>query len=201
MRSDLRYVMVTEMETEITYRGIAINNKDVADIDQIIVADPEKSRYFISREVCRLWDWRQPNGILKDMVCRSLLLLLESNGLIKLPPRKCNPHNPLGSRKKPAKIEVDKTPIESRISDMSMKLVQIRRTPFEKMFNSLVDQYHYLRYKRYRGTCYKADNWIHVGDTTGRGKGGKSNKAVLSIKAVYVFALTKTFRGYLCHVA
>ncbi len=295
--------MVPKMETKITYRGRTFNNKDVADINQIIAAHPEKSRCFISREVCRLLNWRQPNGILKDMVCRGLLLLLESNGLIKLPPRKCNPHNPLASRKKPAKIEVDNTPIESRISDMSINLVQIRRTPFEKMFNSLVDQHHYLGYtqpvgehlkymaffndrpiacltwasapwhigvrdrfigwseyvrrqnlhlianntrflilpwvrvpclasyllaanrghlskdwrklynhpihlietfvdtQRYRGTCYKADNWIHVGDTTGRGKGGKSNKAVLSIKAVYVFALTKTFRGHLCHVA
>lgn len=292
-----------DMEAEITYRGRTINNQNVAEINRIISANPEKSRCFISREICRLWDWRQPNGVLKDMVCRSLLLLLESKGLITLPARKCTPHNPLANRKKPAQVVIDQTPVESRISDMAINLVQIRRTRFEKMFNSLIDQYHYLGYtqpvgehlkymafshdrpvacltwasapwhigardrfigwskevrrknlhlianntrflilpwvrvaylashllsvnrrhlsedwqrlyhhpihlvetfvdtQRYRGTCYRADNWIHVGDTTGRGKGGKSHKAVLPIKAVYVFALTSNFHEHLCHVA
>lgn len=291
------------MDADITYRGRTINNQDIAAINKILSENPEKSRWFISREVCRIWEWRQPNGVLKDMVCRSLLLMLESKGLIKLPARKSNPRNYLANRKKPVKVFVDNTPVESRICDMAINLVQIRRTPFEKMFNSLVDQYHYLGYtqpvgehlkyiafshdrpiacltwasapwhigardrfigwskevrrknlhliatntrflilpwvrvpylasyllaanrnqlsrdwqslyqhpihlvetfidtQRYRGTCYKADNWIHVGDTTGRGKGGKSSQAVLSIKAVHVFALTVNFRKHLCHVA
>ena len=41
-------------------------------------------------------DWKQPNGFLKDMVCRSLLLLLESKGFIKLPARKFTPQDVKG---------------------------------------------------------------------------------------------------------
>ena len=78
---------------------------------RIIESHPDKSRRFISQEVCREWGWRQPNGVLKDMVCRSLLLLLESNGFIKLPPRKCTPPNPLANRKKPTRI-IDRSDVD-----------------------------------------------------------------------------------------
>ena len=67
----------------ITYRNKQINESDVNTIKQIIAENTGKSRYFISKEVCRVWNWRQPNGMLKDMVCRSLLLILERKGLIK----------------------------------------------------------------------------------------------------------------------
>ena len=55
--------------------------------------------------------------------------------------------------------------------------------------------------QRYLGTCYKADNWIHVGETTGQGKLSKSHQPVLSKKAVYVQPLTGNFRQKLCHAA
>jgi len=98
------------METIITYRRRSVTPEDVEIIRGIIEAHPGKSRRFISQEVCREWDWRQPNGVLKDMVCRSLLLLLESKGLIKLPARKFTPANPLAERKKPSRVTVDNTP-------------------------------------------------------------------------------------------
>jgi hypothetical protein len=53
--------------------------------------------------------------------------------------------------------------------------------------------------ERYRGTCYQADNWICVGETTGLGKLSKSRQPQLSKKAVYVYPLTKNFRRELCH--
>ena len=135
------------MEIIITYRRRSVTKQDIATIRRIIESHPDKSRRFVSQEVCREWNWRQPNGVLKDMVCRSLLLLLESKGFIKLPPRKCTPANPLANRKKPARVVIDQTPIQSLISDLfPVRLEQVRRTPFEKMFNSLVNQYHYLGY-------------------------------------------------------
>ncbi|MBW2033142.1 MAG: DUF4338 domain-containing protein, partial [Deltaproteobacteria bacterium] len=48
--------------------------------------------------------------------------------------------------------------------------------------------------ERYKGTCYKADNWIYCGKTTGRGKLSTSTKPTLSKKAVYVYPLKKNFR-------
>ena len=86
------------MNEFITFRGRSVTEEDVTIIRKIIAAHPDGSRRFISQEVCRAWDWRQPNGILKDMVCRTLLLLLESKDIIKQPPPKCTPPNPLANR-------------------------------------------------------------------------------------------------------
>ena len=135
------------MEANTTYRGRPISQSDLAVIRQIISTHPDRSRRFISQEVCRIWNWRQTNGTLKDMVCRSLLLLLESKGLIKLPPRKSNPPNPLANRKKPLRITVDETAVECSLNELCpINLKQVRRTAQEKLFNSLISEYHYLGY-------------------------------------------------------
>jgi len=297
LRSASWCYIVSGMKIIATYRGRNVNESDIALIKEIIAAHPEGSRRFISQEVCRAWQWRQTNGTLKDMVCRSLLLLLQSEGLIKLPPPKCKPVNPLANRKKPIKVAVDQTPIEYAINELfPIHLKQVRRTRSEKLFNSLISEHHYLGYtqpvgehlkymaftgnrplaclawssapwyigardkfigwspetrqknlhliinntrflvlpwvrvshlashllslsrhrvcldwesvynhpvflletfvdtERFQGTCYKADNWIYVGKTTGRGKLSKSQNPTLSKKAVYVYPLRKNFR-------
>jgi Domain of unknown function (DUF4338) len=47
---------------------------------------------------------------------------------------------------------------------------------------------------RYRGTCYRAANWTHLGMTTGRGKDDLTGKANRSLKQVFGYALVKDFR-------
>ncbi|MEA1923248.1 MAG: DUF4338 domain-containing protein, partial [Pseudomonadota bacterium] len=49
---------------------------------------------------------------------------------------------------------------------------------------------------RFAGTCYKAANWVYLGDTTGRGKNDQTKKANRSIKAVWGYPL-KNFREQL----
>ncbi len=51
--------------------------------------------------------------------------------------------------------------------------------------------------QRIAGTCYKAANWIYLGDTTGLGKNDQTNKANRSIKAVWGYPLSKHFRTLL----
>jgi hypothetical protein len=51
--------------------------------------------------------------------------------------------------------------------------------------------------KRFSGTCYKAANWIYLGDTTGRGKNDQTHIPNRSIKAVWGYPLCKEFRNYL----
>ena len=48
---------------------------------------------------------------------------------------------------------------------------------------------------RFRGTCYKAANWIYLGETQGR---GKLDREKLPIKAIWVYPLVKHFRRQLC---
>jgi len=51
---------------------------------------------------------------------------------------------------------------------------------------------------RFRGTCYKAANWIYVGETKGRGKLDVENKARLPKKSIWVHPLVRNFRSHLC---
>jgi len=51
--------------------------------------------------------------------------------------------------------------------------------------------------ERFAGTCYKAANWIYLGDTTGRGKNDHTHKPNRSIKAVWGYPLGKHFRKLL----
>jgi hypothetical protein len=46
----------------------------------------------------------------------------------------------------------------------------------------------------FKGTCYKAANWIYLGDTTGRGKDDQTHRPNRSVKAVWGYPLNKHFR-------
>jgi hypothetical protein len=52
--------------------------------------------------------------------------------------------------------------------------------------------------ERFRGTCYRAANWIHLGQTTGRGKNDHTNKPNRSLKDIWVYPLIRSFRQVLC---
>jgi hypothetical protein len=51
---------------------------------------------------------------------------------------------------------------------------------------------------RFRGTCYRAANWICVGQTQGRTRNGPRGASPVPIKDVYVYPLSKHFRQELC---
>jgi hypothetical protein len=53
--------------------------------------------------------------------------------------------------------------------------------------------------ERFRGTCYKAANWIYLGQTSGRGKNDQTFRVTRSIKAVWGYPLAKSFREVLQH--
>jgi hypothetical protein len=43
--------------------------------------------------------------------------------------------------------------------------------------------------QRYRGTCYRAANWLYVGQTTGRSRQDREHRLQVSRKAVYLYPL------------
>jgi len=55
----------------------------------------------------------------------------------------------------------------------------------------------FVQKNRFEGTCYKAANWINVGQTKGRGKLGPAGKISVPIKDVWVYPLDKKFRALL----
>lgn len=55
----------------------------------------------------------------------------------------------------------------------------------------------FIEKKRFRGTCYKAANWIYLGETKGRGKLGDYSKLYENVKLIMVYPLCKEFRSVL----
>jgi Domain of unknown function (DUF4338) len=51
---------------------------------------------------------------------------------------------------------------------------------------------------RHRGTCYKAANWTHVGQTAGRGKNSRVHHQIIPIKDIWLYPLRKDFARVLC---
>ena len=289
---------------ELQYRGRVFTTEDILYIRTLIAAHPGESRRQLSQKLCEAWQWKQPNGALRDMVCRGLLLVLERTGQIELPAVKFLPANPLVRRARPAQAQIDTTPLEGSIDQIGpLQWAQARRTPEERLFNSLLEQYHYLKYQqpvgehakylvwaqerpiaclawssaarhlgsrdryigwsaearrcnirfiayntrflilpwvrienlashilarmaarisedwqrmyghpiyfletfvdpeRFRGTCYRAANWVLLGKTTGRGKQSNSYVPNRSIKEILGYPLTKRFRELLGRVA
>jgi hypothetical protein len=134
-------------EVKLRFRGREVTAADVALIRELITRNPTASRRTLSKLLCEAWNWRQPNGALRDMVCRGLMLELHRAGHIELPPvRQVNP-NPLANRRKPPRISVDVTPIEGALSELRpLEFCQVRRTAEEPLFNSLIEEHHYLGY-------------------------------------------------------
>jgi len=127
------------MELEVKYQGIVATTEHVEFIKKLIRENPNDSRRALSQKLCIALNWIQPNGVLRDMVCRGFMLKLESAGYIKLPEKKCNPNNPLTNRKPPKKIEVDQKLIVSRLSEIKpLEIRQVRGTSEEKFYNSLM---------------------------------------------------------------
>ena len=285
------------MENTLTFRNRTFTSADIAFIRQVMADHPDEGRCALSKRLCAAWNWTQPNGQLKDMICRGLLLNLERKGVIHLPARKKIPKNPLSHRSRPEKIDIDPTPVEKPLRELlPISIRQVRRSPPEKLFNSLIEEHHYLGYtqpvgehlkymvfsedrplaclafcsaawhlgprddfigwtpafrhknrhllayntrflimpwvrvqhfashllsqclrrlssdwetlyhhpvywvetfvdsERFKGTCYKAANWIFLGKTTGRGKFDQGRKPNRSIKDVYGYPLIRQFR-------
>jgi len=130
-----------------TYRNRAITSEDVNFLVEIIADNPEESRRALSIRVCHKWNWVQPNGALKDGICRGLMLKLHREGHIKLPARKRPFTGGCQSKQKIKKHNIDQTPIFSTVKKLQpIEIRQVRRTNLDKLFNGLIDQYHYLGY-------------------------------------------------------
>ncbi len=133
-----------------TYRKRTITTNDVNFLRQLIADNPDESRRALSLKVCHEWNWIQANGIHKDGVCRGLMLKLHREGYITLPPRK----KPFtggrqSKRKKTEKLDIDQTPVISTVKQLQpIEFRQVRKTKHEKLFNSLIEQYHYLGYSQ-----------------------------------------------------
>ena len=290
------------VQATLRYRGREITADDIAFMRRLIAESPQSSQHRLSAQVCEAWNWRQQNGALRDMVCRSMMLMLHRAGHIELPPVRRPTVNPVIQRRRPPVLpaDFDRTPIEISLAELGViEWRQVRRTTDETLFDALIAAHHYLGPVRlvgehlkflapaqarpvacfawsspphnlnprdhfigwsraardrnrhliaynprflippwvkvkhlashllghmarvlpgewqrayghpvcyletfvdseyYKGTCYKAANWIVLGKTTGRGNNAPTMAQTKSIKEVLGYPLAKDFRAQL----
>jgi len=137
------------MNGSIRYRGRNYTEQEIEDVRQLFSRYADKSRFFLSKELCRLWNWTQANGTPKDMVCRGLLLRLHEEGRIALPPQKRIPTWLTRRKKRYDRIEVDDSPCEVSLDTLlPLTILMVRRTPLESLYKALIQEHHYLGYSQ-----------------------------------------------------
>jgi hypothetical protein len=148
------------MDVVLTHRGRAVTATDVAAIRALISAHPTASRRQLSARLCEAWDWRQPNGALRDMVCRSLMLALDRAGSIVLPAVRQRPPNNVIVRRPRAQVLLDTTPIRTPLAALGPLTIRpVRRTSAEALYDGLIAEHHYLGYVRPVGEHLKIVVW------------------------------------------
>ena len=288
------------MNEEMVIQGRRLYCQDIDCIRRLIQENPSWNRTRISKEICRQWDWKRPNGQLKDIACRSMLRKLQDLGLLILPKPLHAGHYQRKIREVPHSTEPVRDPLAAI---RPIRLVETHSRPDQdNLFCYLLHRYHYLglqatfvgenirylaydaynrplgcllfgsaawktssrdayigwdvrtrernlplltnntrflilpwvqvkclashllslglkqlnqdwenRYghtislvetfvdtTRFRGTCYRAANWIHVGRTTGRSRQDRNRKIKVPVKDVYLYPLRSDFRKKLC---
>lgn len=135
------------MDWPLKIQGRLLAEAEVNRIRTLLLDNPKWNRTRLSRELCRLWNWQRPDGQLKDMACRELLVKLEKRSLIKLPPRQSSVAGRLPTIEP---IEVDRQLVSCTFSDVKPVYVVDARSSvkYEKAFNYLVKEYHYLSFGR-----------------------------------------------------
>ena len=134
----------------LSYRGRQIREPDVVFLREFITQNPGLSRNALSIRVCQVWNWVQPNGQLRDQVCRSLMLALHRAGHIRLPETRQKVINNAILHRRVEPLEFcDTTPVEGSLASLGpLEIRLVRRAEGEEVFNHLLNQHHYLGFSR-----------------------------------------------------
>ncbi len=280
------------------YVGREFTEEEVQWLKDTISGKADLGRSALSRQFCEVFNWRKPDGGLKEMSCRVAFLKMEKDGLISLPPCKFKPHKTRLFTQR-SFLTLPRNDITLRTGELNLSF-EIVGKEWSFLWNEYIDRYHYLGYtplsgaqlryfvrsgseilallgfgaaawtvaprdtfigwdsetrkknlhlivnnsrflklpwihgknlcskilslaakrlasdwekrynyrpvlletfvekERFSGACYKASNWIYVGDTKGRGKLDVKNEYKLPVKSIHLYPLSRKFREKLC---
>jgi hypothetical protein len=279
------------------YCGKEFSSEQIRWITNLIENKAGITRQELSKRFCESFNWRKPDGGLKDMSCRVAFIKMDKDGLIKLPAPKRAYAKP-GSRTGKSRRTDPKPGVTKAAGEFALRLELVSRGT-SALWNEYVQRYHYLGYKalpgaqlryfvktgnqslallgfgaaawktaprddfigwdagqreqnlflvvnnarflilpwvksknlasrvlsmaarqiaddwqarykyrpvlletfvekkRFAGTCYKAANWICVGDTQGRGKLDVHMECKVPVKSIWLYPLSRDFRKQL----
>src|SRR2546425_11221758 len=116
------------VEGTLTYRGRVVTASELSTI-RALLATPGISRRALSLHLCDAWQWRQPNGLPCDAICRGLLLWLHRGGHIELPAPQWTTRKPWRPRTSAPPVLIDTTPIATSLCALGpLTFHQVRRT-------------------------------------------------------------------------
>jgi len=136
------------MAERLVIQGRTITADEIGLIRGLLAEHRDWGRTLLSEELCRLWNWRNGQGRIKDMAARTLLLKLERRGLIELPARQRPSSNHFRNRCAPV-VDHAREPIRGSLSDLRPLSVNVvaPRSENLRLFNVLLAQYHYLGHR------------------------------------------------------
>lgn len=133
-------------------QGRRIGAEELALVKELLASQPGWSRWRVSVELARLWDWRTHNGRLKDMAARTLLKKMEERGWIQLPARRRIPPGRMQHRKMPVLDHpVSQEPLEGQMPDLSpLSITEVSGAGCagqRAVFDVLLHRHHYLSHR------------------------------------------------------
>ena len=135
------------MTESLTIQGRCLSPAQLQDLRQWVGANPHWSRWRLSRELARRWDWRNGAGVLKDMAARTLLVKLAQRGLLALPERRQVPTNRMRCRARPAlEWPEPSQPISGTLVQLgALNLQEVSRAPVPRAWiKETLARFHYL---------------------------------------------------------
>lgn len=142
------------------YCGRDFTPAELDRIRRLIAEDPTRSRAQLSRLTCEMIDWRKPDGGLKAMSARVVMLRMQEDGLLVLPP----PRNPRPDTRVLITPATDPgSPIEcpaARLRPLALRPVVTK--PDSRRWNEYIERYHYLGHKPLPGAQLRY--FIYGGD-------------------------------------
>jgi hypothetical protein len=125
------------------YRARQLGIRDIRFIQALISKHYQRGRSHISRQLCETWQWIQPNGKLKECAARDLLLRLEEQGLIELPPR-LRPKNNLKEKSFDQVPLFLHEPIHGSAGEHDRPYIELVNSQDGYLWDYLVYHHHYL---------------------------------------------------------
>jgi len=118
-------------------------DEDIALIETIVHRFSQLTRYELAATVCENLPWKAPNGSLKVDMCRQLLGIMASAGVIMLPPKRARTQKPHEPKAQP----LPSVPIECPLKDLRPVTVDPVPMDEQPLWNATLDAHHPLGYR------------------------------------------------------
>ena len=129
--------------------GRTFSEAELGVVAEVVAAGGSRSRAQLMARVCERLRWRRANGALKVRECRDLLLRLEGDGRLRLPPKR-KVGRPLGSRTQVPRTAAGEPgqPLLGTVGQFgTVSLRPVRTAGEHGWWRELIGRYHYLGYR------------------------------------------------------